>query len=342
MDPDLPKSTPRKVKFAPKAPPRRTPKAVATSTESVGEDAHDEAAQKSLARKVAENLSRKGPKAEKKPAQVTFQQGGSSSTDAIRTFGRQKERVHDRANVAKREDNVHDTQSLVKCSTPGSSADSEDSDDSTDDLNVKKKAYKEPWDYENSNYPIVLPLRPPYSGDPELLDKEEFGEPKEYDETTVNSAKELGLLPQDQSEDLRMFLYQFPFKLPLGTKPAATTADEIKAKAKGKGKATTSEEKGIASNILEKHGKKAATGKSPPEGSNWNDLPEGYMGKMLVYKSGKVKMKLGDALFDVDPASKVAFQCDAAAVDLSRGQFVELGKMEQRHAVVIPDLSFLP
>lgn len=30
-----------------------------------------------------------------------------------------------------------------------------------------------------------------------------------------------------------------------------------------------------------------------------DDLPAGFMGKMLVYKSGAIKMKLGDAIFDV-------------------------------------------
>ena len=39
--------------------------------------------------------------------------------------------------------------------------------------------------------------------------------------------------------------------------------------------------------------------KEVKEGYSLNDLPGGYMGKMLVYKSGKVKMKLGDAMFDV-------------------------------------------
>jgi DNA-directed RNA polymerase III subunit RPC4 len=34
-------------------------------------------------------------------------------------------------------------------------------------------------------------------------------------------------------------------------------------------------------------------------GSKLKDLPGGYMGKILVYKSGKVKMKVGDTLFDV-------------------------------------------
>lgn len=30
-------------------------------------------------------------------------------------------------------------------------------------------------------------------------------------------------------------------------------------------------------------------------------MPGGYMGKMLVYKSGAVKLKLGETLFDVSP-----------------------------------------
>jgi energy-converting hydrogenase Eha subunit F len=34
-------------------------------------------------------------------------------------------------------------------------------------------------------------------------------------------------------------------------------------------------------------------------GSKIKDLPGGHMGKILIYKSGKVKMKIGDALFDV-------------------------------------------
>lgn len=42
--------------------------------------------------------------------------------------------------------------------------------------------------------------------------------------------------------------------------------------------------------------------KSPgPSGkaSGLDELPAGFMGKMLVYKSGAVKLKLGDILYDV-------------------------------------------
>lgn len=33
-----------------------------------------------------------------------------------------------------------------------------------------------------------------------------------------------------------------------------------------------------------------------------NKLPRGIMGKMLVYKSGAIKLKLGDTLYDVSTA----------------------------------------
>lgn len=37
----------------------------------------------------------------------------------------------------------------------------------------------------------------------------------------------------------------------------------------------------------------------------FNKLPAGYMGKLLVYKSGAVKLKLGDNLYDVSLVSKL-------------------------------------
>ncbi|GAB2213377.1 hypothetical protein Droror1_Dr00021412 [Drosera rotundifolia] len=43
------------------------------------------------------------------------------------------------------------------------------------------------------------------------------------------------------------------------------------------------------------------------QGCSLEEFPQGYMGKMLVYKSGKVKPKLGEALFDV---SRGPGQCD--------------------------------
>lgn len=47
-----------------------------------------------------------------------------------------------------------------------------------------------------------------------------------------------------------------------------------------------------------------ATGKEKT--SSLNDLPGGFMGKLLVYRSGSVKLKLGDTLYDVSILS----ECD--------------------------------
>ena len=69
-----------------------------------------------------------------------------------------------------------------------------------------------------------------------------------------------------------MFLFQLPKSLPLPKRPSSTS-------------------------IVERQGK--VTGKEVKEGSNMQQLPQGYLGKMLVYKSGKIKMKLGDIMFDV-------------------------------------------
>jgi DNA-directed RNA polymerase III subunit RPC4 len=69
-----------------------------------------------------------------------------------------------------------------------------------------------------------------------------------------------------------MFLFQLPKSLPLPKRSSSTS-------------------------IVERQGK--ATGKEVKEGSNLQQLPQGYLGKMLVYKSGKIKMKLGDIMFDV-------------------------------------------
>ena len=37
------------------------------------------------------------------------------------------------------------------------------------------------------------------------------------------------------------------------------------------------------------------------KGCNLEELSRGHMGKMLVYKSGAVKLKLGEVLLDVSP-----------------------------------------
>lgn len=75
---------------------------------------------------------------------------------------------------------------------------------------------------------------------------------------------------QEEDDKRRMFLFQLPKSLPLPK---------------------------IPSTVVERNGKTIS--KEVKEGYNLKDLPGGYLGKILVYKSGKIKMKLGDVMFDV-------------------------------------------
>ncbi|PNT71712.1 hypothetical protein BRADI_2g34200v3 [Brachypodium distachyon] len=148
------------------------------------------------------------------------------------------------------------------------------------------KEYVDPWDYTHSNYPVTLPLRKPYSGDPEILDEEEFGESsasRAQDELTA--AEELGLM--DRSDTPQLLFFQLPSSLPLPNQAQSVEQPNT-------GSEENAEPASINSMLTcEK------TRPSSLTGSKVKDLPGGFMGKILVYKSGKVKMKIGDALFDV-------------------------------------------
>ncbi|XP_057488990.1 uncharacterized protein LOC130774966 [Actinidia eriantha] len=354
MDPNQPpSSSTRKVRFTPKAPARKTPKPTDPETEIVEHDAVDiEASQsqsQSLLRRVNENLVQ-GPKVEKKSSvQVAFAHGAASS-DYIRMYG-----IHGEGSSSGKGNGsglkdyaAGDDQilfSLPSTATPegmaGNSATAVNAS-----FQKKRKPYIEPWDY-GSNYPITLPLRRPYSGHPELLDEAEFGEAAsnvEYDETTMNSALELGLLEENDKPQL-LFL-QLPATLPLVKRSAS---------ADGKEKAESSkplESKGASASPK---GKEIATGASatakgnqkegssmPPEVANANeccsleDLPAGHMGKMQVYKSGVIKWKLGEVTYDVAPGVSCTFTQDAVAINTVDRNCCLLGELSKR-AVVTPD-----
>jgi len=129
-------------------------------------------------------------------------------------------------------------------------------------------------------------------------------------ESSIHPAKELNLLEHD--DKTRMFLFQLPKSLPLLRTPSI---------------------------VVHRNGK--AIVKEVKEGYNLNDLPGGYMGKMLVYKSGKVKMKLGDAMFDVSPGTESGMQQHAVAMNTRRKHCCQLGEIEKQHVVVTPDVDSL-
>lgn len=64
------------------------------------------------------------------------------------------------------------------------------------------------------------------------------------------------------------------------------------------------------------------------------------MGKILVYKSGKVKMKLGDVHFDGAAGSNLSFAQEAVAVDTREKLYSSLGEVG-KVAIVTPDIGCL-
>lgn len=50
---------------------------------------------------------------------------------------------------------------------------------------------------------------------------------------------------------------------------------------------------------VNENNKRPGGAKNVQKATKLNDLPPGLMGKMIVYKSGKIKLKLGDTLYDV-------------------------------------------
>ncbi|RDY00295.1 rpc53, partial [Mucuna pruriens] len=311
MDPDLSSSRARKVKFTPKPPPNRKPKLRASKT--VADEDSPQA--RALLRRY-ENLAKREPKVERKSSvEVAFSPAGSSPS--LRTYG---------TSSGSPSKYFANEQTRLRCS----SAATEDQNDTymidaTDDTTnaparkIKGK-YKEPWhlnlelqDYDHSYYPTTLPLRKPNSGDPEILDEEEFGEAAtsvEYDENAGNPAAELGL--GEKSEQQRMLFFKFPPTLPL-------------EKQSNKGK----EQIGTSTVLGEP---------TKSKGSALEELSGGYMGKMLVYKSGAIKLKLGEALFDVSPGSNCVFTQDIVVMNTAQKQCCNLGELSKM-VVVVPDLD---
>ncbi|XP_068653305.1 uncharacterized protein [Aristolochia californica] len=278
---------PRKMKFKPNVTTRKGPKPVQPKIETPQAEEDNNEWQKL----VKEGSGRRGPKTERKsaPIHVAFGYGNSSNS----------------------------TKSFIPRRIPAQIGASQQDVTASSNSQIVEKEYVEPWDYY-SYYPIALPMRRPYSGNPEALDEEEFrGASTNYDhdETCTNPAAELGLVGETEEE--KMLFFQLPSSLPLVKRSASVKGKEIIDSSK------TSHGPGISN-----------------DGCKLEDLPAGFMGKLLVYKSGIVKMKLGDALFDVSPGLDCVFAQEVAAINPSEKHCCILGELNKR-ATVTPDMDSL-
>lgn len=314
--PAPPSSAPKKLKFTPKAPPRRKTGPLLPKSDSSDDDAE---AAPEFVRKVNQRLGgARGPKVQKKSSgNVTMSLGDGSSSTQLRTRGQPKDR-NNKNSLDLRESAEKSIMLSSSTATKDGDIDENPSslaDDRFESSSKTKKEYKEPWDYDKY-YPISLPWRRPGSGNPELLNAQEFGQEKEYDENKINSALELGLL--ENSEKKQLILFQFPPKLPLN-KQTHRVPDSSKGKEKVESSSSLKED---ASNKC----------------SDLKELPDGFMGKMLVYKSGAIKFKLGDTTFDVSSGTPRECAQDVAIMNTKSKDCCVLGLVEKQ-ALVTPELS---
>eukprot|EP00249_Psilotum_nudum_P016546 c25877_g1_i2 orf=469-1500(-) len=299
----------RKAKFEPKIPARRQKKPIAVKREpgDGGETTLPSEIMKLVKQSQEDaNQARGGRRPDTKvPVRVAFGFGSAVGGRAAAGFHR--------GGVAGAGVSGADKKSSIK-SLQGSAQDDMRLDEKTGKL--KKKDTDEPWDY-SKYYPITLPLRKPYSGRAEDLDDEEFGETAATsvpDEDAVPCAEELDLI-NERDED-RLIFFQIPSLLPL-TKEAAFSNDG----------APEGSSSGVRTELNGTH-------------ISLNNISAGQMGKLLVYRSGAVKLKLGDVILEAVPGSQCVFAQELVTINPVTKQCCFLGDVTQR-VVIVPDVDNL-
>jgi hypothetical protein len=71
-----------------------------------------------------------------------------------------------------------------------------------------------------------------------------------------------------------------------------------------------------------------------------SELPDGYLGKILVYKSGKIKLRIGNFLYDVTSGTPMSFHQEVAVFSPDNKACYSLGDISGR-MLITPDLDQL-
>ncbi|XP_044980323.1 DNA-directed RNA polymerase III subunit rpc4-like [Hordeum vulgare subsp. vulgare] len=301
------------LKFSPKVPAKKTPKSVPKMEPK--EESELDTIDKELLVKLRTPQS-KGAlerrfKAEKNEAcvQVAF---GQVSSSTARSFPTPKG-----SSSVKQEEEVNRFSKYMMSGVTTSAA-------------KLPKQFAGPQDFTHPSYnhpPITLPLRRPHSADLEFFDEGDFREfsSSRTQDAELTAAKELGLMgTEDKMNTPQLLLFQFPTSLPLPQVVSVAEADM-----------DTSDSEGVETEETNKKRRLESI-----NGCKLKDLPGGPMGKMLVYKSGKVKMRLGDALFDVSAGLDCTFAQEAVAINTNKKHCCSLGEVNKR-AIVTPDIDYL-
>ncbi|CEM17792.1 unnamed protein product [Vitrella brassicaformis CCMP3155] len=152
------------------------------------------------------------------------------------------------------------------------------------------------------------------------------------------------------SDDRDFFIMQFPNRLPAIDRdrstagraatqpPTSADSDELQQQQQD----GAEEDKRPAADASSRKGgrKKEESKLQPPPAymsSSIDQLPEGKLGKLLIYKSGRVKLQLGDHLFNIDQGSECQFAQDVGCV-VGSSELTFLGPVQKR-MVITPDIE---
>ncbi|KAL5211389.1 hypothetical protein ABZP36_022236 [Zizania latifolia] len=187
-----------------------------------------------------------------------------------------------------------------------------------------------PQDYTHTNYPVTLPIKRPYSRNPAIPDEEEFGQSSSNraHDGKLTAAKELGLTASE------LIFFQLPPlpKVKSVTEEDKFTNDDFNTESVTEEDTFTNDDFNTESTTSKRH--------QPKQGCRLKELPGGLMGKMLVYRSGKVKMKFGDVQFDVSAGVECTFAQEVVAINTREKHCCSLGEIS-KCAVVTPDTDYL-
>lgn len=87
--------------------------------------------------------------------------------------------------------------------------------------------------------------------------------------------------------------------------------------------------------------KKIGSSKEDPyKLTNINTLPNGKFAKLIIYKNKKVKMKIGDIMFDVNEGSTCSFAQDVGCYIKENSEFIFLGNCDKK-LIVTPNVEHI-
>ncbi|KAF8074814.1 RNA polymerase III RPC4-domain-containing protein [Lyophyllum atratum] len=168
------------------------------------------------------------------------------------------------------------------------------------------------------------------------LDLSDSDEEEELEDIIEHFAATADLLDQDpEMREERLYFFQFPSPFPTFVPPDSSPA--------------AVEEEAIVPETANKQASSANNVKSEP-GSSKNpavdaDIPtpkvDGVIGKLEVYRSGAVKMRLANGIvLDVTAATQPSFLQQAVYLDKAEKRLIVLGEVNKRFAVS-PDVEAL-